>query len=76
MANEIFNQYDCSLEEDYAILKADDEETDESKKLSFNLRNCVLMRSGEKEILTFMRQTVDDLLPLFDMDFKVSNLYV
>ena len=32
----------------------------------------MLFRSGEKEILVFLIGLADDLLPLFDMNFKVS----
>lgn len=71
MAEEIYQQYETTLEEDYEVLKKDDEAA-EDQKLSFNQRNCVLMRSGEKEILTFLVRAADSLVPMLDMDFKVS----
>ena len=75
MAEEIYQQYETTLEEDQEVLKKDDE-APADQKLSFNQRNCVLMRSGEKEILTFLMRAADTLLPMLDMDFKVSFLLI
>ena len=38
--------------------------------LSFNERNCILFRSGEKEILIFMMEMADYVLDLLNMKFK------
>ncbi len=51
MAKESLEQYPTSLAEDRALLAKDDE------KLSYNERNCVLFRVGEKEILEFLVKT-------------------
>jgi len=32
------------------------------------------MRQGEKEVLLFLINTVNHLIPIFDMDFKVRSL--
>ena len=39
-------------------------------KLSFNQRNMVLFRSGEKEILLFLIEFSDFVLKLLSMKFK------
>lgn len=67
MALDALAKYKTTLEEDYEILK------DES--LTFNLRNCTLFRSGEKEILTFFITNIPKILHLFDLDFKVFFLF-
>jgi len=38
--------------------------------LSFNERNCILFRSGEKEILIFLMEMADYVLDLLNMKFK------
>jgi len=43
-ADETLKQFDTSLEEDNKLLNS-------GKDLTMNLRNCVVMRRGEKEIL-------------------------
>jgi hypothetical protein len=65
MAKEAYEKYPCTYEEDLEILKRED--------LTFNQRNSVLFRSGEKEILLFFIKMTEKILPLFDMDFKVRN---
>lgn len=67
-AMEIYDKYPTTIEEDEKILERED--------LTFNLRNCVLYRHGEKKILIYLMEVVKKLLPLFEMDFKVRNLYV
>lgn len=64
LAKEAYERYDTTLEEDLKILE---ERTD----LTFNERNCVLYRSGEKQILKFLMSSTQRILPLLDMDFKV-----
>ena len=59
-------QYPHSLQEDMEILKLDDEE----HNLSFNQRNCVLFRSGEKEILHFYIEFSDYVTTLISMKLK------
>ena len=62
MAEEALSQYPNTLAEDLAILERTD--------LSFNQRNCVLFRSGEKEILHFLIELADFVLGLLEMKFK------
>lgn len=59
------DKYPNNLEQDYELLK------DES--LSFNLRNCVLFRSGEKEILHFLIEFSDYVISLLNMSFKEAK---
>lgn len=65
LAKEQYEKYPQSLEEDLKILEERDD-------LTFNLRNCVLFRSGEKSILRFLINSTSKILPLLDMDFKVT----
>jgi len=58
-------QYPTSYEEDMKILERED--------LTFNERNSVLMRSGEKKILLFLIGVADKFLPLLDMKIKVFH---
>lgn len=55
-------KYPNSLQKDYELL------LDET--LSFNERNCVLFRSGEKEILHFLIEFSDYVTELLNMSFK------
>lgn len=64
LSKESYDKYETTLEEDLKILE---ERTD----LTFNERNCVLYRSGEKQILKFLMTSAQKMLPLLDMDFKV-----
>ena len=67
MAQEALDKYQNSYEEDLEILK--------DETLTFNQRNCVLFRSGEKEILLFFIHNVPKILKLFDLDFKVIKTF-
>jgi histone-lysine N-methyltransferase SETD3 len=57
-----YAKYSNTYEEDLALLQRDD--------LTFNNRNCVLMRSGEKEILLWWIEFVAQVLPLLDLPHK------
>lgn len=57
------------MEEDKNIL-------DNNKDLTFNERNCVLYRYGEKKILSKLLLYCDMILPLLDMDFKTARKIV
>ncbi len=70
IAIEAYEKYPHSLEEDLEILAADDSG---EKSLTFNERNCVLYRSGEKKILRFLIKMAEDFLPLLDMSFKEAR---
>ena len=45
-------------------------------KLTFNERNCVLYRHGEKKILLSLMIFVEKFLPLLEMDFKSARKIV
>ena len=44
--------------------------------LTFNQRNCVLYRHGEKKILLSLMIYVEKFLPMLDMDFKSARKIV
>jgi hypothetical protein len=67
MASEALARYPHTLEEDYEMLAAD---TPEYSNLTFNTRNIILFRSGEKEILVFLIEMADFVLNLLEMTFK------
>jgi len=63
---EALKKYQHSMQQDITILAEDDKD----QKLSFNLRNCVLFRLGEKEILHFYIEFADYMTSLLDMKFR------
>ena len=63
LMEESLDKYPTTLSQDYDILKSD-------KSLTYNTRNCVLLRVGEKKILHFMKDTADILLEMAKMDRK------
>jgi len=69
MCTEALKQYQTSLKEDIDILAEDDI----CKTLSFNERNCVLFRSGEKEILHFYIEFSEYMTSLLGMKFKEAK---
>ena len=62
------SEYPSTKEEDEEILKRED--------LTFNLRNCVLFRHGEKEILTFLIDMADLMEKILDLKFKDAKKVV
>ena len=62
---ESLDKYPTTLAQDYEILKTD-------TSLTYNTRNCVLLRVGEKKILTFVKETADILLEMAKMDRKTA----
>ena len=62
------SEYPTTKEEDEEILKRED--------LTFNQRNCVLFRHGEKEILTFLIDMADLMEKILDMKFKDAKKVV
>lgn len=58
-------KYPNTLEQDYELLK--------DETLTFNQRNCVLFRSGEKEILHFLIEFSDYVTQLLAMTFKEAK---
>ena len=67
MSEEALAAYPQTLEEDMEILRRDN--------LTFNERNCVLFRSGEKEILVFLIEMSDYVLKLLEMKFKDAKKF-
>lgn len=67
MSEQALAAYPQTLEEDMEILKRED--------LTFNGRNCVLFRSGEKEILVFLIEMSDYVLKLLEMKFKDAKKF-
>jgi len=57
--------YPVNLDEDLEILQRTD--------LTFNQRNAVLYRSGEKKILFTLMFYAEKMLPLLDMDFTTAR---
>eukprot|EP01017_Pseudomicrothorax_dubius_P027102 TRINITY_DN3084_c0_g1_i10.p2 TRINITY_DN3084_c0_g1~~TRINITY_DN3084_c0_g1_i10.p2 ORF type:complete len:598 (-),score=164.66 TRINITY_DN3084_c0_g1_i10:1899-3692(-) len=55
-------RYPTTLEEDLRLLKQDD--------LTENQRNCILLRSGEKEILQHFVKLAETVAPLLDLPMK------
>jgi hypothetical protein len=43
--------------------------------LTFNIRNAVLMRRGEKQVAQYFIELADEMLELFDMDWKDFKKY-
>ncbi len=64
--------YPTTLEEDLEILKNDDEGNG-PVPISENYRNAVLMRSGEKKVLKYLIETVDLMMPLFEMNLQEAK---
>ena len=60
--------YETTYDEDLEILKRTD--------LTFNERNSVLFRSGEKKILFTLMFYAEKNLPLHDMDFPTARKIV
>ena len=53
-----------------------DEEQLKDDSLTFNHRNSILYRLGEKKILIALMIYVDKIMPLLDMDFKSARKIV
>jgi len=62
-------KFDTSLDEDNKTLD------DPDKKLTMNMRNCLIVRRGEKEILNAYLAVIDHLNAMKDMDARASQRY-
>lgn len=69
LASEALVKYPCSLQKDEQLLAEDDLK----QNLSFNERNCVLFRKGEKEILHFYKDFSQYMLNLMSLKFKEAK---
>mgnify|MGYP003695083033 CR=1 FL=1 len=65
MCNKALAKYQTTYEEDLKQL--------ESEELTFNQRNCLLFRSGEKKILHFFIDLGDYVLKLLSMSFRLAK---
>ena len=62
------SQFECSLEEDERLLSSND--------LSSNVRNAILMRRGEKQVLTFYIGLASAVQPILDMPKKEFKKFI
>lgn len=60
----------------YSTTLDQDMETLERPDLTFNERNAVLYRQGEKKILFTLMFYAEKILPLLDLDFKSARQMV
>ena len=60
-------KYDTTYEEDMEILK---------QEMSYQAKNCVTLRSGEKKILRFLIKTADLFIKICGMTKKEAKLFV
>lgn len=51
LVNDSMSRYTTTLQEDLELLEKDDKE----HNLTYNERNCILFREGEKQILEFLK---------------------
>ena len=58
LVTDSLSRYGTSLKEDLELLEKDDTE----KTLTYNQRNCILYRSGEKTILEFLKTCAERFL--------------
>lgn len=70
IATEALSKYPTTLEEDKALLAKEDAAAKEEKTLTYNTRNCVLLRVGEKKILHYLLETATNLVELGQMNRK------
>jgi len=68
-ALEILSKFDTSLEADNKTLD------DPEKKLTMNMRNCLIVRRGEKEILNAYLTLIEHLNAMKDMDVRATQRY-
>jgi len=67
--SESLSKYDTSLEVDEGLIEMDDKE----KNLSYNERNCLLYRIGEKKILHFLLSAAEQIIPLISMNYREAR---
>jgi len=72
IATEALAKYPTTLEEDKALLAKEDTAAQGEKTLTYNTRNCVLLRVGEKKILNYLLETATNLVELAQMSRKAA----
>ena len=70
IATEALAKYPTTLDEDKALLAKEDAATPADKTLTYNTRNCVLLRVGEKKILNFLLDTATNIVEIAQMTRK------
>jgi len=53
--------FDTSIEEDTALLR------DPARNFSSNVRNCIILRRGEKEVLKYYAEMAEKCIPILEM---------
>jgi histone-lysine N-methyltransferase SETD3 len=64
VATEALSKYPTTLEEDKALLAKEEAADQAAKTLTYNTRNCVLLRVGEKKILNYLIDTATALVEI------------
>lgn len=64
IATDALAKYPTSLEEDKALLVKEDALEQAERSLTYNTRNCVLLRVGEKKILHYLLDTATNLVEI------------
>ena len=72
LAEDQLDKYPTSYQEDLELLDKDEKESG----LTYNKRNCVLFRSGEKKILHFLVTTAERMIALSEMSQKDAKKHV
>jgi hypothetical protein len=70
IATEALAKYPTTLDEDKALLAKEDEAAPADKTLTYNTRNCVLLRVGEKKILNYLLDTATNIVEIAQMTRK------
>jgi len=65
----VYDKFETTLEEDIEMLE------DPDKKLTMNIRNCILMRRGEKQVLLAYMDLAKKLDGIEDYNFKDFKKY-
>ena len=70
IASDALAKYPTTLAEDLKLLADEDALAPADKTLTYNTRNCVLLRVGEKKILNYLLDTAQNLSELSQMTRK------
>ena len=70
IATEALAKYPTTLDEDKALLAKEDAAAPADKTLTYNTRNCVLLRVGEKKILNYLLETATNIVEIAQMTRK------
>jgi histone-lysine N-methyltransferase SETD3 len=70
IATDALAKYPTTLDEDKALLAKEADLKQEERTLTYNTRNCVLLRVGEKKILHYLLDTATNLVEMATMTRK------